>query len=88
MEGSQHGGVFLSMTTCCSDSRLLTTFWLDLMTVGTPFTVTLISVTGSVTGLNLVVWIMRSFIGHGQSRLFHVEHNMIRQLFLSSQRRW
>jgi hypothetical protein len=49
--------------------------------------VTLISVTGSVTGLNLVVWIMRSFIGRGQSRLFHVEHNTFRQLFLSSQRR-
>ena len=81
MEGSQHGGVFLLMTTCRSDSRLLTTFWLDLMTVGTPFTVTLISVTGSVTGLNLVVWIMRSFIGRGQSRLFHVEHNIFRNYF-------
>ena len=84
MEGSQQNGVDLSITICCWDIRLLTTFWFDLMIVGTPLTRTVMSMMGSET---LIFLVAVRFIGRGQSRLFHVEHNTFRQLFLSSQRR-
>lgn len=40
MDGSQHNGVFLSMTISTWVIRLLTTFSVDLISVTTPFTVT------------------------------------------------
>jgi len=67
------------MTISVWDIRLLTTFWLDLMTVGTPLTVTLTSVTGWG---NLMVLVVVRFIGHRHFELFHMEHNTFLQLFL------
>jgi len=47
VDGSQHIGVSLSMTICFCDIRLVTTFWLDRISVGTPLTMAVMTVMGS-----------------------------------------
>jgi len=51
MDGSQHSGVFLSMTICIWFIRFVTTFCVDSICVATPFTITV----DEVMGLTLLV---------------------------------